>query len=268
MKRVLKGPAPNSLQNYILKFPDANWEQMRSDNANGGSQASHECRNQAISDQKGLCAYCEQSISSNDPLHRRLEHFHPKSDRAGIHNWDLDWENMLAVCDGGSNRSKDEIKSYPLPSNLSCDAHKDHMIQTKKLPILCEGRLLNPLSVPAFPNLFALDKGTGRLMPAESSCATTNVAANVFGTTGELTDNTIDILNINCNRLVDKRRRLVINVEYNKKRLRESGYPPAEAYVKLVDRYFKTHWPEFFTTIRCCLGAAAEVYLKTIEFQG
>ena len=74
MKRVHKGPAPNALQGFVLKSPDATWEQMSGDNTHGGGHAAHECRDRAIGDQKGLCAYCEQRISSNDPLHRRIEH--------------------------------------------------------------------------------------------------------------------------------------------------------------------------------------------------
>ena len=160
MKRVCKGSAPGALQDYISKYPKATWEQMSGDNAQGGSQAVQACRGQTIHDQRGLCAYCETRISTDNPLHCRIEHYHPKSDKTGIHNWSLDWDNMLAVCDGGSFSSQEEQKTYPLPGNLSCDAHKDYMVQTGKLPTSCEEFLLDPRTIPAFPNLFAFDKGT------------------------------------------------------------------------------------------------------------
>jgi len=265
MKRIFKSiPAPQTLQDYARNHPDATWEQMCSDNA----QATRDCRDQAIRDQYCLCAYCEQKIAADDPLHRRVEHFHPKSDKTGTHNWGLDWDNMLAVCDGGSSSSRKEQKMHPLPANLSCDAHKDRMIQTGKLPAACEGRLMNPLDLPSFPNLFALDKGTGYFKPNEASCVVTEIQGNACGTTAELVNGTITALNLNCERLAEKRRLLVVNMDKNKKTLRQRGIPPVEMPEKLVLRYFGAKWPEFFTTLRCCLGPNAESYLNSVHYQG
>ena len=268
MKKVRKGLAPEALLEYSSARPNVTWEQMNNDNAHGGGQAAHECRNQAIRDQNGLCAYCEISISSDLPRHRRIEHFHPKSDIEGTHNWSLDWGNMLAVCDGGSSSSQDARRIHPLPGNLSCDAHKDRMIQTGKLPVSCEGHLLNPLSIPVFPNLFELDKGTGHFRPNESSCATVEIPDNNYETTAAMVGETITLLNLNCDRLASKRKLLVNNIEHNKKTLRKKGVPTSEYAEKLVNRYFNMEWPEFFTTLRCCLGIAAENYLHSIDYQG
>jgi uncharacterized protein (TIGR02646 family) len=232
---------------------------MRNDNANFGSRAAQECRAIAVRDQCGLCAYCEQKISPDDPLHCRVEHFHPKSDSSGT--WGTDWQNMLAVCDGGSVAQQEERTNLPLPENLSCDAHKDRMIQMKKLPMSCEGHLLNPLNASAFPNLFAFDKGSGHLEADTTSCRATAIPV-------ELVMGTINALNLNCERLAEKRRLLVINIDQNKKTLRQKGIPPASMPEKLVRRYFGTQWPEFFTTLRCCLGSAAEQYLQNINYEG
>ena len=264
MKRVIKGDAPHLLKEYISSYPDATWEQMCDENA----QAANECRDQAISEQGGLCAYCEQRVSSHEPLHRRIEHFHPKSDKPGFRNWGLDWENMLAVCDGGSWRSKNESASYPLPENLSCDEYKNHMITQSKIPAACEGHLLNPLTVPSFPNLFGLDKSTGFLQSEKTSCANVDIQENVYETTAELVDHTIEVLNLNCNRLAEKRLLIIWNINRNIKAIRDKGYSPAEVPGQLALRYFKSRWPEFFTTLRCCLGSAAEDYLSTINYQG
>ena len=217
MKQVCKNyPAPQTLQDYAQNYPDATWEQMR----NNDQTAYDDCRNQATHDQHGLCAYCERKISADDPLHCRIEHFHPQSDKTGVRNWSLDWENMLAVCDGGSRSSQKEQQTHPLPANLSCDAHKDHMIKTKKLPTACEGHLLNPLEVPSFPNLFALDKGEGHFKPNEEACATVEIPENAFSTIADLVSCTIAALNLNCERLAEKRRFLVVNIDQNKKTLR------------------------------------------------
>ena len=263
MKRVCKNrPGPQVLQDYTQAYPDATWDQMRND------KAAHDCRELATRDQHELCAYCEQKISTDDPLHCRIEHFHPKSDKTGMHNWSLDWGNMLAVCDGGSRASQEEQKTHPLPANLSCDAHKNHMIQMKKLPATCEGYLLNPLDVPSFPNLFALDKGIGYFKPDEISCATVEIPGNACGTTAELVNRTIASLNLNCERLAEKRRLLVVNIDKNKKVLRQKGISSTEVPEKLISRYFSAKWPEFFTTLRCCLGPATEDYLKSMHYRG
>jgi uncharacterized protein (TIGR02646 family) len=239
---------------------------MRNDNAGGGTQAAHDCRAQAVSDQYGLCAFCEQRISIDDPLHCHVEHFHPKSDRSK--NWGLNWQNMLAVCDGGSAASQKARQCWPLPDNLSCDAHKDRMIQTGTLPTDCDGWLLNPLDLPAFPNLFALDKGKGHLETENAACRTVVINGNRHSSTAELITNTIRVLNLNCERLAEKRRQLVVNVDQNKKMLRQKGIRPADMPEKLVSRYFNEKWPQFFTALRCCLGEAVEKYLQNMHFQG
>jgi len=68
--------------------------------------------------------------------------------------------------------------------------------------------------------------------------------------------------------LTDRRKRLVYNIEKNKKKLREMGFTPSEMPEMLVKRYFSSKWPEFFTTLRCLLGSAAEEYLVKIDYQG
>jgi uncharacterized protein (TIGR02646 family) len=267
MKRICKGIPPQALQDYASANPGATWDQMRDDNAQGGSEAARECRDQAVRDQCGLCAYCEQRITPDDPIRCCVEHFHPKSDKSGMRNWGLEWPNMMAVCDGGSRSKKEERASHPLPENLSCDAHKDRMIQTGKLPGVCEGYLLSPFDVPAFPNLYAVDKGTGHIKPNDAVCASVAIPGNAYGTTAELVSRTIAALNLNCERLAEKRRRLVVDIDRNKKVLRQNNVPPAEAPDRLNKRYFNVKWPEFFTTLRCCLGQAAEDYLHSLGYQ-
>jgi len=270
MKRIRKGPPPQELLDYESANPGATWDYINSDKAHGGRQAAQRCRSQAILDQGGLCAYCEQriEITPDNPNMRRIEHFHPQSDKTGSHNWGLDWQNMLAACDGGIASSQEERKAKPWLDNQSCDAYKNKIVQRNKLQEDCEGLVLNPLSSPVFPNLFSLDKGTGYLKPDARSCAAVDVTGNAFGTTEELVGNTIDMLYLNCERLAEMRRRIVINVDIVKANLRKNGLPSDKASCELARRYFSKKWPVFFTTRRCCLGAAAEDYLKSMDYQG
>jgi 5-methylcytosine-specific restriction endonuclease McrA len=112
MKRVCKGPIPQALNSYKSIAPNATWDEMRGDNYRGGHQAYHECRDQVISDQEGLCAYCERKISTNAPIQCRVEHFHPKSDKTGNHNWALD---LFAL---------EKDTGHLKPDEASCDTIK------------------------------------------------------------------------------------------------------------------------------------------------
>ncbi|MCL2137767.1 MAG: TIGR02646 family protein, partial [Coriobacteriia bacterium] len=157
---------------------------------------------------------------------------------------------------------------YPLPRNLSCDAHKNHMNQKGGLPKACEGYLLNPLDVPASPNLFTFNKSTGELMPNPIACEVVQFTDNKYETTYELISRTIEILNLNCDRLRTDRVLVLQSIDKNIKALRQRGVHPSEVTAKLVGRYFNTKWPQYFTTIRCCLGTMVEDYLESIEFAG
>ena len=265
MKRVCKNAAPQSLINYISSSPGATWEQMRKKSP----ETYRECRRNAVRDQNGLCAYCEQKISIKGLQPCSIEHFRPKSDKSVTNNQALDWKNMLAVCDGGSRSTVKERVTFPLPANLTCDQSKNRMVQKGKLPAACEGYLLNPLEVPPLINLFDIDKATGYFKPNTVTCAEVELSGNAHKTTEELVENTIYILNLNCDRLAEKRKIKVVNdIAKKKEILRKKEMSPEEASSKLVTHYFGTKWPEFFTAVRCCLGKPAEDYLKSVNFQG
>ncbi|MGR8935766.1 MAG: retron system putative HNH endonuclease [Gammaproteobacteria bacterium] len=271
MKRVLKANEPSTLTNYRNAVPQGSWDGMKNDPHNGGQQAYQDCRRDSIRDQNGLCAYCEIDIHDNNPLKCRVEHFHPKSDISSTHNWALDWQNMLGVCNGGCNPhvTGDGFYLPPTEENLSCDAHKDRMIQTKRLKEQCEGWISNPLQLMAFPVLFRLEKSTGFLLPDSNICANCPPwPGNLHSSMEELVQNTIDMLNLNCDRLAQERLRIIRDIENNKKRQRTQGYSPEQGLSNLARRYFRTSRLGFFTTIRLCLGEFAEIHLQSLQFQG
>lgn len=271
MKRVRKGNEPSTLEAYREAAPQSSWEQMKNDPHHEGRQAYQDCRKDSIQDQGGLCAYCEIDIRDNNPLTCRVEHFHPKSDTSTPHNWALDWQNMLGVCNGGSNPhiAADGFVLPPIAENLSCDAHKDRMIQSKQLAEQCEGWLLNPLHMQAFPSLFRLNKSTGFLSPNTAACAAHPPwPNNQHESLEELVRHTIDMLNLNCDRLAQQRLRVIRDIENNKKSQRSQGFSPQQGMSNLAGRYFRITWPGFFTTIRLFLGEAAEAHLQSLHFQG
>ena len=246
MKRILKGPEPATLARFRAARPDATWEEMRGDALHGGQEALKDCRDATLADQRGLCAYCECRLE-NVSGQVVVEHIHPKSDAGTTHNWHLDWRNMAANCRGGEN---EKSQATPLPDNLSCSASK------KDKPLA-----VNPLYLPAFPNLFTFDKGTGLLLPNRVACAEAGVDADAL-------ESALRTLNLNCPRLARKRREVLFDLERRMKTLKVQGYGPRQGMARLARDRLRQEWPGFFTTIRCCLGQAAEDYLRSVNFTG
>lgn len=270
MKRVLKQNEPNSLQRYRHSAPDSTWRNMKDDPHHGGPTAYTDSRTQLIADQKRLCAYCEIDISGNDPLRCRIEHFHPKSDITPAHNWALDWHNLLAVCAGGSNRHDNAPYTHePLAKNLSCDAHKDQMIQSGRLQEACEGWVLNPLLLQASPCIIKLEKSTGKILPDAVACAAAPQWPNSqHENFQQIVQHTIDMLNLNCDRLCQARLVVSRGIERNKKKERTDGRSAKQGFNNLFARYFQREWPSFFSTVRLSLGPHAEAYLTARQYQG
>lgn len=271
MKRVLKGVAPARLVTYQAAVSNGTWDDMRNDALWDGKLAYQDCRSQTVTDQGGICAFCEIDIRDNHPLKCRVEHFHPKSDIVGGVNWALNWQNMLAVCNGGTNPhvSTPGFALQPVAKNLSCDAHKDLRIQSNQLPIACEGWVLNPLQISASPSLFAVRKDTGFLEPDHAACqAAEPWNGNKHATVCALVAHTIEMLNLNCDRLAMSRLVVVRDIEKSKKKQREKGLSTAIGLDNLAQQYFRYPWPRFFTVLRTCLGSAAESHLQQINYQG
>ncbi len=270
MKRVVKGNEPARLRAFRQAQPLATWEQMRNDPMYGGRQAYADIRAEAIISQGGLCAYCEIDIRDNDPLKSRVEHFHAKSHTGTSTNWALHWPNMLAVCVGGSNSHDSAPHTLqPIAKNLSCDAHKDQWIQQGNLPAACEGWVIDPLLLAAIPRLFDVKKSSGELCADETACANFSLwPNNQHADMKVLVEHTIAVLNLNCDRLCAARRIVIHDIERNKKRLRLAGLSAQPGMLLLAKRYLGKPWPGFFTTICCCLGVAADIYLQQIHYQG
>lgn len=270
MKRVLKGVEPTSSQSYRQAQPRATWEELRDDAQHGGKQAYADIRTQTHLDQGGLCAYCEIDIRDNDPLKSRIEHFHPKSDKNSATNWALAWHNMLAVCAGGSYKHGSVPHSMePVSENLSCDAHKDRWIQKKRLAEVCEGWVLNPSLLPAWPSLFEINKFNGELRASDAQCdQAAHWPNNQHADMKTLVEHTIAALNLNCVRLCQARLVVIHDIERNKKKQRMAGSSAQQGLDNLAQRYLQKSWPGFFSTICLCLGAAADGYLQRIRYQG
>ncbi|MBE0469901.1 MAG: TIGR02646 family protein [Methyloprofundus sp.] len=264
MKKINKSLPPNDLTVFSNAQPQATWQDFRDLNQSADYK---QLRAKMLVDQGGLCAYCEKKIDSLSENLQRVEHFHPKSDTSNpAINWALDWQNVFAVCTGGSQKDEMDSQSYQRPDNLSCDAYKDHLISANKLPETCEAHLLNPLLLSPHC-LFDLDKRTGRLKANSNACRALNYQGqNQFALIEDLVENTIKVLNLNCQRLCDDR--LEVLKQYNQEIARAIKQNNSDIFKQLPQRWFSKKWPSFFTTRRILLGKHAEDYLQTIAYNG
>lgn len=263
MKKTNKTDEPVSLSAYRTANPNAGWDSFRQDHQGQSYQA---VKAALITDQQGLCAFCESSLGQAVDQ-QRVEHFHPKSDQGDpAKNWALDWNNLLAVCLGGSHATYTDHQQYPTPDNLSCDAYKGYLVTQRRLSEACEGHLLNPLTMPA-ARLFKVNRRTGQIEADEQACANASFqGVNHQGSLVSLVGESIDVLNLNCQRLCDARLEVMHAYEGLIKKARNAGRK--DIHQILAERWFSKPWPSFFSTRRDLLGATAEAYLKSVAYDG
>lgn len=258
MKSVSKSyPGPEPLLSYARRNNRASWDQFKNDDR----QAYEVTCAMLEQDQGGLCAYCEIAIAKPQAT-LQVEHLVAKSFRDQAINWGLHWPNMIAVCSGGSQYSKDEHRFVDdLPLNLSCDQHKNHLVNCNKIPEDSRGWIANPLEIPGFPRLVDV-LHDGKLKANPEACAQVEIQPNHYATTEELIANTIDHLNLNCYRLCNAR------VSAHKQIVREMSNTPPAQRAKLCPKYLSKQagkHRQFFTVFRCRLGQAAEAFLRAAD---
>jgi len=260
LKKINKSVPPNDLTQFFNLNPSASWKSFRDSNNSHDYTAVKQL---IFTDQGELCAYCEISLRKI-PLHKKsIEHYHSKSDKSNPNlNWALDWNNVIGVCFGGS----DSKEKYPLPSNLSCDSYKAHLESINKLPKQCEGYVLNPLDLIATPCLFDFDKATGKLKVNDEACLVYIPQNNNYETVVELVGKTIDIFNLNCDRLIQERR--LIFHDYQRKIKAAKKANNIQIHDQLADYWFSNKWPSFFSIRRILLARPAEQYLNNSQYDG
>ncbi len=98
MKQIIKHAEPTAFSNWKSSYPLAEYEDLNDERSfPGASAAKRALRMSLLSEQHGLCCYCETRIDSGD-FH--IEHFRPK-DRHRIPSFrhlQLDYVNLHACC--------------------------------------------------------------------------------------------------------------------------------------------------------------------------
>lgn len=247
-----KEPIPEVLRNFCRDNPDCrDWDRFY----NNHRDSYRELKRIIFSNQNYLCAYCEDHLKEDEHSTQRIEHFHPKEDVSTEHNWAFDWNNMVGVCMGGT-------QEHPT-RELHCDARKEQTVT----PETCDGFLLNPLSMPV-SCLFDIDRMTGKLRANETACESAHVICNHFASVKELVENTIFVLNLNCDKLNQKRLKVISEYERLRKNLRRNASTKSSVRKEIAKRWFSFSHLSFFTTRRILLGEYAEDILTQQGYNG
>jgi len=263
LKKVLKSSPPNVLTVFAHKYPRSLWDKGTHNFTNYNKGRLYQLlKKKLFSEQGWICAYCECEIKIEKPHLQRVEHINDKSNynpaisTNWVHNLHLDWNNLVGVCLGGSS-PKNTL--YPTPQNLSCDSYKAYKEISHK-------EFLNPLEIQDFPNLFQLEKRTGKLKAHIENCKLVTIPNNIDATTEELVNKTIDNLNLNCDRLMTDR--YTVMVAYNREIEKGRRANDRNVFKNLAQKWFSEKFPSFFTTRRILLGKYGEEFLLENYFNG
>lgn len=255
MKKIKKSEAPENLIQYLKNNPNNTWENFKDELPKDYKSLIDQIKK----DQGGLCCYCETNFHEKLSPHVddfRVEHFHPKSDSNTHKNWHLDWNNLLGCCHGGSKEHLHN-KSKFIPE------HEERHSDILKGENNWDDKILNPLlDIPAFPPLFKINNN-GRMEIIEENCTyIRNKALNCLNP---------EILNLNTDKLIEFRKFVidVLREELNEKIT--NGLEIKDAIDIIVNSHLSKkddYYSPFFSTIRSFFKNDAEVFLKSINFNG
>lgn len=243
MKYVRKSAIePPALTTYKEKFAGQS-TQLKWDKFKKNSVRRDAVRDQLRDDQRGLCAYCENTVFAQD---ESVEHLVPRS--AGLAH-ELDWNNLVLCCLGGERPISEDVPDaavrYDTDGSRSCG----HAKKRHPCPVV------NPRSLPVSPRLFRFSSEDGRILCDEAACMATDVAV-------EDVETAIVTCGLRAGRL-NRARLAVINALEEmlekgdtERQIAEDTFP-ADGYL-----------PAFFTTIRWYLGQDAEAHLQSVNFAG
>lgn len=115
MRFILKGPPPKEAAR--LHAQKAKWGE-------DGPGDKKSLREAAITEQRGLCAYCNGRLRRDHTT--TLEHWLPRSVLNNLDTSHFEWRNLLAVCPGGQHDERVKLDGRWV-SPLHCDkSRRDH----------------------------------------------------------------------------------------------------------------------------------------------
>ncbi|MBV7261250.1 TIGR02646 family protein [Photobacterium sp. WH24] len=262
MRKINKSQAPNELTIYAICNPDDTWDNFRSNNGRDAKKI----KKKIFEEQHYICAYCEIDLSENNTHehHRRVEHFNSKSGWVVGEtqpNWHLDWNNVIGVCIGGTDRNN--IEQFVMPDNKSCDSYKEHLETNHSESKKWLGKIVSPLEDNLSSDMFNYSLATGKL---EVNVDAANLEAfehNNFETSSELLESTLEKLNLNCDRLNLVRREVHISFEKLIASFRKSK--DMKKFKFMLRKWAGEDAPLYFQTTRDILVRENRIAQKALE---
>lgn len=130
MRHITKSNEPEEFSDWKDKYPGATYKDLRDEASFAGAEVARKAlRVSLLSEQKGICCYCERRIVSGD---YHVEHFKPKG--TGLFpELQLEYSNLHASCgvvpsgcaDEHCGHKKKDVFSNDLVSPLEpdCESH-------------------------------------------------------------------------------------------------------------------------------------------------
>lgn len=250
MKRIrtLSDP-PQGLATYLEECANGKvgWELFR-DHSAGVSY--RELAQTLVALQHGLCGYCEIDLIATD---RQVEHVIPRSDPSRGTTEELNCDNMIACCLGGTAKNlhgteaadDDERFLEPARRNISCGQAKD---QTR------DPAFVDPRTLPELPSVVKVNPN-GEIEADSFACATCGVDATHV-------NRTIEILGLNVDRLRSSRAKHWSALSRNwSDYFDDRDVMEAAARSELLPQS-NGHLPRFFTTSRSYFAPYGESILQ------
>lgn len=243
MKVISELKTPTSgLAEYLEVVGDkANWDEFRSHNS---GQSYHELREALTLNQHGICAYCEIAINDR---RRQVEHVIPQSDDEDGKSRATDIANMVACCIGGTVQIDAEGRHRrPSRDNNSCGQAKGNVN---------DENFGDPRTLPALPSVLRVIDD-GQIEADETNCEQAGFP------TVRIT-RTIEILNLNAERLRLQREKRWIGLQEETEKIDDAGNPEkVKAWIRhLLTPDENDRLNAFFTTTRSYFGALSETIL-------
>lgn len=241
--RALSVPTPGLADYFACVGDDTDWNEFRSHDS-GASY--NELRDALTENQHGLCAYCEIALGRR---YRQVEHVIPRSDARLGKAKALDIANMVAACMGGTLevRSADEDEALyrkPVARNMSCGQAKGDRN---------DEYCIDPRVLPVAPPLVRVSEN-GNIAADEDACRNAGIPP-------ERMERTIEILNLNAERLRSARERQWIDLVEVSGPI--EGEEEMDAWVRSALKADESGLlAPFFTTTRCYFAPLSERILE------
>ncbi|EGR1562717.1 TPA: TIGR02646 family protein [Vibrio parahaemolyticus] len=262
MRKINKSQAPNELTIYAISNPDDTWDNFRGNNSSDAKKV----KKKIFSEQNYICAYCEIDLCEDNVLehHRRVEHFNSKSGWVvgdTQPNWHLDWNNVIGVCIGGTDRNNAE--QFVMPDNKSCDSYKEHLETNHGESKKWLGKIVSPLEDNLSSDMFNYSLATGELEVNIEAANSKTFEHNDFATSSELLESTIEKLNLNCDRLNLARREVHISFERLIAHFRKSK--DMDRFKFMLKKWIGAERPLYFQTTRDILVRTSHIAQKALK---